>query len=155
MKAIKFKEHNVVLAENQPQYTPLPVLRDQGTEGIVVSCYKMSFKDKLRAVFIGKIWIGQMTFHNPLQPQLISTKKKDLILPKRNKIIWNIQRLLFEKSLPIYIPAKNAYVGGWCLAIWNCGTRPQSFLQAFKDTRITIRKNGEARFVIKKGDIKK
>ena len=32
MKPIKFKEQNTVYAENQPEYLPLPVLRDKITK---------------------------------------------------------------------------------------------------------------------------
>lgn len=39
-----------------------------------------------------------------------------------------IKRYLFDKLLPIYIPNQK----GWHLAIWNCGTRPQTFFQAVK-----------------------
>lgn len=56
----------------------------------------------------------------------------------------------YDRLLPIYIPSYNTK---YCLAIWNGGTRPQTFWQAVKDTRITIRKNGEPIFVIKKGAI--
>lgn len=55
--------------------------------------------------------------------------------------------------LPIYFPAKRAHTNKIHLAIWNCGIRPQSFIQAIKDTRITIRKGGEPIIVLKKGAI--
>lgn len=70
---------------------------------------------------------------------------------RKRSISNRIKRLFFYKSLPFYFPKRNAYVGGWCFAIWNCGKRPQSLLQAMKDTRITIRKNGSPKFVIKRG----
>jgi len=60
---------------------------------------------------------------------------------------------LLEKLLPIYIPASRRFSTKLHLAIWNCGTRPQSLLQALKDIRITIRKNGAPVVVIKKGAI--
>jgi len=55
--------------------------------------------------------------------------------------------------LPIYIPKNARFTDKLHIAIWNCGTRPQTFLQKIKDTRITIRKNGEPIFVIKRGDV--
>lgn len=72
---------------------------------------------------------------------------------KKNNVANRVKKLIFEKALPFYFPRNNAYVGGWCFAIWNCGTRPQTLLQSFKDTRITIRKNGSPKYVIKKGDL--
>lgn len=60
-----------------------------------------------------------------------------------------IKRYLFDKLLPIYIPNQK----GWHLAIWNCGTRPQTFFQAVKDVRITIRKDHLLKIVLKKGAV--
>jgi hypothetical protein len=60
---------------------------------------------------------------------------------------------LLEKMLPIYIPANRRFSDKLHLAIWNCGTRPQTLKQALKDIRITIRDKGEPKFVIKKGAI--
>lgn len=57
------------------------------------------------------------------------------------------------KVLPMYIPKRNDYYGGWYIAIWNCGLRPQTLKQILKDIRITVRKNGNCKFVIKKGSI--
>lgn len=72
---------------------------------------------------------------------------------KKRSIANILKSVIFEKALPFYFPRNNSYVGGWCFAIWNCGTRPQSLLQAIKDTRITIRKNGMPKLVIKKGSV--
>ena len=60
---------------------------------------------------------------------------------------------LLEKKLPFYFPKNRAYTDKLHLAIWNCGMRPQTLLQAFKDIRITIRKNYDPLIVIKKGDV--
>ena len=59
----------------------------------------------------------------------------------------------FDETLPIYIPDSRRYTDKIHIAIWNCGTRPQTIWQAIRDTRITIRKNGEPILVIKKGDV--
>ncbi len=58
-----------------------------------------------------------------------------------------------DKILPIYIPSSRRFSNKLHLAVWNCGMRPQSFIQAIKDTRITVRKNNKAILVIKKGDV--
>jgi len=59
----------------------------------------------------------------------------------------------FDETLPIYIPESRAYTEKLHIAIWNCGTRPQTLWQAIRDTRITIRKNHKPIVVIKKGDV--
>lgn len=56
-------------------------------------------------------------------------------------------------ELPIYLPKKNAHGDKLHLAIWNCGTRPQTFIQKLKDIRITIRKGNKPILVIKKGSV--
>ena len=77
MKIVKFKECNVTFAENQPEYRPLPALKSE--DGVVVSCWRLSFWEKMKVLFTGKIWVGLLTFNNPLQPQLITVNKTDLI----------------------------------------------------------------------------
>ena len=88
MKAIKFKESNVVFAENQEDYKSLPAMYDSTTvEGIVVTCYQLSFIERLRALFRGRIWLALMTFNNPLQPQFLTTKKSEILTTKKSEII--------------------------------------------------------------------
>lgn len=72
MKPAKFKDSNIVLAKDQPEYEPLPALILQGREGIVVTCWKLSFWERLVVLFTGRIWCQQMTFKQGFQPQLPS-----------------------------------------------------------------------------------
>ena len=58
-----------------------------------------------------------------------------------------------KEILPIYFPKKNAHSEKLHLAIWNCGTLPQTFIQKLKDIRITIRKNHKPILVIKEGAV--
>lgn len=81
MEAIKFKECNVTFAKEQEQYKSLPAFYDKSS-GVVVSCYKLSVKDILRMVFTRKMWLGIMTFGKPLQPQLLTTNKKEILTSK-------------------------------------------------------------------------
>jgi hypothetical protein len=67
MKPIKFKESNVVLAEDQPGYLPLPVYRDKSQ---VISCWYATIRERIRFLFTGKLWLHILTFNTPLQPQL-------------------------------------------------------------------------------------
>lgn len=67
MKSTEFAGHNVVLAKDQPQYLPLPVLITESGE--VVSCWKLSVRERIRILFTGCMWLRQLTFGQPLQPQ--------------------------------------------------------------------------------------
>lgn len=77
MKPTEFKEQNVIFAKDQPEYQPLPALRDD--TGAVVTCWKLSLKERLKLLFTGKIWHCAQTFNNPLQPMYFTTIKSELI----------------------------------------------------------------------------
>lgn len=78
MKPINFKEQNVIYAENQPQYMPLPAFKNDGGE--VVSCWKLSFIERIRILFTGKLWVSLMTFNKPLTPSFFTTKKSEVLI---------------------------------------------------------------------------
>jgi hypothetical protein len=77
MKPKKFKESNVIFAENQTEYAPLPAFRDES--GIVVSCWNLSFLERLKVLFTGSIWTATMTFNQPIMPMYITTNKKEVL----------------------------------------------------------------------------
>jgi hypothetical protein len=68
MTPLRFKESNVTFAEDQPQYQPLPAFR--ADDGTVVSCWRLTFWERLRVLFGSPLWLFQLTFGEPLQPQL-------------------------------------------------------------------------------------
>ena len=76
----KFKEVNVTFAENQPEYIPLPAFVNKSAEGEVITCWNLSFKERLRVLFKGEIWLSLMTFNKPLTPTFITTKKEDVLI---------------------------------------------------------------------------
>lgn len=78
MKPVKFKHQNVVFAENQPEYAPLPALKIEGTEGVVISCWKMSFRERFKVLFTGRVWLSLMSFNNPLTPSYVSVNRDDV-----------------------------------------------------------------------------
>lgn len=71
MKPVNFKYANVVFAENQPEYQPLPAHRSE--DGTVTSCWRLSIIDRIRALFVGRVYFSVLTFSTPLQPQLPTT----------------------------------------------------------------------------------
>lgn len=66
MDIVKFKGYNIVYGANQEEYLNLPVR--QYEDGLAISCFKPSLKERLKILFIGKIWISILTFNKPLQP---------------------------------------------------------------------------------------
>ena len=83
MKPTEFKEQNVVFAKDQKEYLPLPAYKEQSTEGYVVSCWKLSFLERLKLLFFGKLWVNVMTFNHPLQPMYFTVSKKDIFQEKQ------------------------------------------------------------------------
>ena len=79
MKPIEFKEQNIVFAKDQPKYIPLPGYKYKNPEGDFVFCMGLSFKERIRVLFTGKIWVCLLTFNKPLTPSRFSTKKSDML----------------------------------------------------------------------------
>lgn len=66
MQPIVFKEANTVFAEDQDEYLALPAFRD---EDEVISCWKFSLRDRLKVLIGRPLWLRQLNFGRPLQPQ--------------------------------------------------------------------------------------
>lgn len=77
MKPIEFKESNVVFGKDQKEYQPLPALKFE--DGEVLTCWKLSWKELLRVIVTRKVWVSQLTFNHPLQPQYVTVDKFDII----------------------------------------------------------------------------
>lgn len=73
MKPIHFPKENTVFANTQEEYLNLPAYKDTGPEGFVVSCWELSWLERIQALILGRIWHFQMTFHTPPQPILLTT----------------------------------------------------------------------------------
>lgn len=55
-------------ARDQPEYQPLPVVRNGN--GDVVSAWALTWRERLRVLFTGRLYFGLLTFNKPLQPIL-------------------------------------------------------------------------------------
>ena len=71
----KYKE--VVFAKDQPEYAPLPAIRDSGQEGVVTTRWHLSWRERLQVLLHGNLWLQLLTFHQPLQPVALTTKRPD------------------------------------------------------------------------------
>ena len=67
MESIYFEECNTEIAKNQDEYMPLPA--HVNSDGIVTSCWKMTWTERVRVLFSGRVFLSIMIFHRPLQPQ--------------------------------------------------------------------------------------
>lgn len=72
MTPIDFPQSNMVLGKGQDQYLDLPAHFDID-ETVVTSCWKLTWAERLKLLWTGKLWFQQLTFGAPLQPQLPRT----------------------------------------------------------------------------------
>lgn len=78
MKPIKFEDANVTFAQGQRDYIPLPALALETPEKHVITCWKLSWKERIIVMFTGRLWMSQLTFGNRLQPILPVTDRREL-----------------------------------------------------------------------------
>src|SRR6185503_248689 len=75
MKPIKFPEAYVIFAENQPEYQPLPSWqKPNDPQGETIFCWKLTWWERIKLLFTGKIWHRVYTFNKPLQPQWLQVE---------------------------------------------------------------------------------
>jgi len=72
MKPIYFKGGNATYAKTQEQYLNLPA--HKSSEGIVTTCWELTFKERLKILFGSYIFLKVHTFNKPLQPLKMSLR---------------------------------------------------------------------------------
>lgn len=70
MKPLEFSEQTTVWAKNQPPYLPLPAYTD---ERETITLWGLTWRERLRVLFTGRLWLRQLNFGHALQPQAPST----------------------------------------------------------------------------------
>lgn len=79
MQLIEFKEQTVIIAKDQPEYLPLPAHQFKNDpEGKIAFCWKLSWHERFEVLCHGVLWHQVLTFHSPLQPQMLGTKKPEM-----------------------------------------------------------------------------
>lgn len=73
MEPIEFYGSNVVIAKDQPAYRPLPA--HVSPDGDVVTCWRLSWWERLKLLARGHLWLKMKTFNAPLQPVLLSVER--------------------------------------------------------------------------------
>ena len=66
MEPIKFPQANMVYAENQPPFLPLPCYRNKEE---TISCWKLTPEELAKVAETGILWLRQVNFMAPLQAQ--------------------------------------------------------------------------------------
>lgn len=60
----------VTYAKNQPEYIPLPAIKS--ADGMVTTRWHMSWKERLKALLSGSVYLQILTFNQKLQPVKLS-----------------------------------------------------------------------------------
>lgn len=67
----------IVFAKDQPEYRQLPAIRlDDGT---VITRWRLTWRERLRVLWTGSIWLDILTFNRPLQPLRPSVEHPQLV----------------------------------------------------------------------------
>jgi hypothetical protein len=104
MKPVEFEHQNIVFAKDQPEYQPLPALRIDSPQGEVISCWKMSFKERIKVLFFGRVWISLMSFNKPLTPSYMSVNRKDVYSHPDDLVRWD--KLFLAKLRKRFLKAR-------------------------------------------------
>lgn len=59
-------------AKDQPEYIPLPCWK--GEDGMVVTRWRLTWKERLLVAIGGSLWLTMLTFNHPLQPVKLSAQ---------------------------------------------------------------------------------
>lgn len=74
MKPIEFAEQTIIIARNQPPYTPFPA-HFSPQSGRVLACWKLTWRERLTVFLRGVVWHQILTHGRPLQPQKLTLEK--------------------------------------------------------------------------------
>lgn len=61
-----------IYAKDQSEYQPLPVWRDE--DGAVLSRWHCTWRERLRILVTGDVYLWQLTFNRPLQPVKVEAR---------------------------------------------------------------------------------
>lgn len=105
---IEFPEQTVIIAKDQPEYLPFPAYQHGDNQGTITCCWKLNFWHRVKLLFTGKIWHSVLTFHQPLQPQLIEIDKPKF--PKRDQscgVLAKAALALAVLAMPMLVHAQS------------------------------------------------
>lgn len=85
MNPIDFDASNRIYGKEQDEYKDLPALKFTVNTGEVITCWKMSFKEKLKVLFTGKVWTGLDM--KKTEKALLNLDDSNVSLKEVNKIV--------------------------------------------------------------------
>ena len=79
-----------VYAKDQPNYKPLPVWKQH--DGTTLSRWRLTWKERLRVLFSGNVYLWILTFNQPLQPVMLQTEKPQMTNDEETAVIGAFAR---------------------------------------------------------------
>ena len=86
MKALEFKEQNLVYAKGQPQYLPLPCHRQ--ADGTATFGFELDFTELIKITRSKEIHLTILAFFTPIQPMRISINKPALPITEQLEFMY-------------------------------------------------------------------
>jgi hypothetical protein len=83
MTPAEFPEQTVVWAKNQPPYLPLPAYTDDSQ---TITCWHLTWRERLAVLLRGRLWLSQMNFGQPLQPQRPSVESPFVAIERERDV---------------------------------------------------------------------
>lgn len=68
----------VTLAKHQPEYVPLPAIIGNDQNGIITTRWTLSWRERIRLLIHGDLWLQQMTFHRGFSPVKLTVTQPDI-----------------------------------------------------------------------------
>ena len=99
MKPIKLKGTNATWATDQPQYQALPSINLKDSNGTVITCWSLDDEELMDVNKNKCLYLAISTFHQPLQPVLLSTKLDELVSFPTAKEYYQARANQFEQLL--------------------------------------------------------
>ena len=67
--------NEVIYAKDQPEYIPLPAIRYE--DGMIVTKWKLTWRERVKCLMYGRIFLSILTFNRPLQPVKLSVDMEE------------------------------------------------------------------------------
>lgn len=68
-------------AETQDEYQTLPAYRED--DGTVLTRWRLTWRERLRVLLTGDVYLFMLTFNQPLQPVMLQVEAPQIHEPKR------------------------------------------------------------------------
>lgn len=84
VKLVDFPQAHVIVAENQPEYLPMPAYVYDDTQ-VLTCCWQLTWKERFQLLLTGRVWHSVWTFGGALQPQRLDVLQPEMPMDEARK----------------------------------------------------------------------